>query len=82
MSEYVLKLKTGEKQLCDFLRNFAFNIDKNDFSIALENTRKEVRNSYSYKKGLFFKTLLSEMQRDVDWKLAEDLENEFTKILD
>lgn len=81
MAEYILKLKTGEQQVYDFLKKFAFNVDIKDFSFALRNTRKTVKQNGPYIKGLFFKSLLANVEREVDWKLAEDLENEFVRYL-
>jgi hypothetical protein len=71
-------LTKGEKMVLRFLRKFAFNIAPEDFRYGIDSTRKLLKDcNGSYKKGLFFKTLLAEVSRDIDWKLASEMEDAF-----
>ena len=75
-------LTKGEKMVLRFLRNFAFNINSEDFRCGMGSTRKILKScNGSYKKGLFFKTLLAEVSRDIDWKLASEMEDAFATRL-
>ena len=75
-------LTKGERMVLRFLRNFAFNITPEDFRYGICSTRKQLKNcNGSYKKGLFFKTLLAEVSRDIDWKLASEMEDAFATSL-
>ena len=77
----LLKLKTGEQRVFDFLQNFV-RVREGDMVSAIESTREHIRSNGSYKRGLFFRTLLAELDKSVDWKTAEDLENEFVEELE
>ena len=75
-------LTKGERMVFRFLRKFAFNINTEDFKFGINSTRKLLRGcNGKYKKGLFFKTLLSEVSRDIDWRLAAEMEDEFAMRL-
>jgi len=75
-------LTKGERMVFRFLRKFAFNINIEDFRFGMNSTRKILKDcNGKYKKGLFFKTLLSEVSRDIDWRLASEMEDEFAMRL-
>lgn len=77
-----MKLTKGERMLYRFLHKFAFRISSDDFRYGINSTRKLLKDcNGKYKKGLFFKTLLSEVCRDIDWKLAAEMEDEFATRL-
>lgn len=70
-----------EEEMLNFLKRFAFNIKKKDFNNAIVSTRMTLKSNGRYRKGLFFKTIFDELNRDVDWRTAEELENEFLRFL-
>ena len=75
-------LTKGERLVFRFLRKFAFDIGVEDFKFGINSTRKFLKDcNGNYKKGLFFKTLLSEVCRDIDWRLAAEMEDEFAMRL-
>jgi hypothetical protein len=75
-------LTNGERMVFRFLRKFAFNLTSEDFRYGISTTRKLLKDcNGSYRKGLFFKTLLSEVSRDIDWRLAAEMEDEFAMRL-
>ena len=76
------KLTEGERMVFRFLKKFAFNITVEDFKFSMDMTRKLMKDcNGNCKKGMFFKTLLSEASRDIDWKLASEMEDQFAMRL-
>ena len=68
----------------EHLRKFAFNIDKSELQKALLEMEKDIKRVKAnrgepYRQGWFFRTLLFRLNRFIDWRLAEELENEFGK---
>jgi hypothetical protein len=77
-----MTLTKGERMLYRFFHKFAFQISVDDFRFGINSTRKLLKGcNGKYKKGLFFKTLLSEISRDIDWRLAAEMEDEFAMRL-
>lgn len=74
--------RTGERAVYDFLSDYAFSINEDDFIIAINSARESIKGNGSYKKGLFFKALLSGLNCDIDWCLAEEIEDMFVQRLE
>ena len=75
-------LTKGERMVFRFLRKFAFNITSDEFRYGISSTRKLLKDcNGKCQKGMFFKTLLSEVSRDIDWRLAAEMEDEFAMRL-
>ncbi len=77
----LLKLKTGEQQVFDFLQRCDFKVREDNLVSAIDSVREHVKSNGSYKSGLFFKTLFAEMDKSIDWKTAEGLESKFVSGL-
>lgn len=75
-----VKFRTGEQHVFNFLRSY-FLIDEEDFAGAISSARKTINGNGSYKKGLFFKAILSGTGRYIDWHLAEEMEDMFVQAL-
>ncbi|MEM7813280.1 MAG: hypothetical protein QW548_00050 [Candidatus Aenigmatarchaeota archaeon] len=59
-----------------FLKHFALDVDPNRLPHALSVTKAIVERQKP-KSGFVFKVLLQQLDREIDWRLATELENTF-----
>jgi len=63
-------------KLHSFLKRFALNVDSERLQRALPRVQEIVK-AQKPKKGLSFKILLQELDHEIDWRLASELEEKF-----
>ena len=71
-----------EKDMYNFIRRFSFPLSMENFRKALELTREEIKSSKEYHNGMFFKILLLELNRDINWEFAEEIEDRLIRRLE
>jgi len=64
------------KEMQKFLSRFALNIGEFDLEYAMKNVH-EIYEKSSKEDGEFFKILLRLCNREIDWMLCRELENNF-----
>ncbi len=75
------EIRTGERAVFNFLRGFATGVDEDEFLGAIDYARKTIKNNGSYRKGLFFKSILYGLNIDIEWQAAEEMEDMFAQTL-
>ncbi|GEM_PF-2911339 len=69
---------TGDSaQLHGFLKKFAINVDKAKLERTLPRVQRILKSQKKPKPGYSMKTLLQELDRVIDWRLAEEIEATF-----
>ncbi|MBI4019108.1 MAG: hypothetical protein HY364_02545 [Candidatus Aenigmarchaeota archaeon] len=58
------------------MQEFSLFVHEDELKEALHAVRKTI-DDMPYQKGLFFKLLLQFMERHIDWRFAEEMENAF-----
>jgi hypothetical protein len=72
-----LKLSSSSApKVHSFLRQFALDVDEERLEHALPRVRQMIVKQKA-KRGLAFKVLLQELDRQIDWRLAAELEDNF-----
>lgn len=72
----MIKKYFTEKDMYNFVRRLSRPLSMQNFRKALEATRVEINSQKEYRKGMFFKILLLELNRDIGWKFAGQMEDE------
>jgi len=67
-------LRYGAPKIHSFLRHFAIDVDPERLQVTLPITIVTRRKP---KPGLAFKVLLQQLDRQIDWRFATELENRF-----
>ena len=67
----------GSGQLHGFLKKFAISVDKERLERTLPRVQQLVKDQKKAKPGYSIKTLLQELDKVVDWRLAEEMETVF-----
>ncbi|HLD83302.1 MAG TPA: hypothetical protein VI979_00420 [archaeon] len=70
-----------EKQLLKFMHGFAFFVTEEELQKSLDSVRLSIQ-GVNYRKGMFFKEILNVMDRSIDWRFAEHMEDAFVESLD
>ena len=69
-------LRARAPEIHSFLKRFALDVDRERLQHTLPRVRPIVAKQKS-KPGLAFKVLLQELDRQIDWRLAAELEQKF-----
>ena len=64
-------------QLHGFLKKFAIHVDKSRLERVLPAVRQHLKSRKKSRPGYSMKVLLQELDRIVDWRLAEEIEQMF-----
>lgn len=67
----------GSGHLHGFLKKFAITVDKERLERALPRVQQVLKTQKKTKPGYSMKVLLQELDRIVDWRLAEEMESLF-----
>ena len=71
-----------EKDMYNFIRRYEFPLNMENFRSALESTRRKINSQKEYHKGMFIKTMLLELNKDISWKFAEEIEDRLIRRME
>jgi len=69
-------LSSDATKIHSFLRRFALDVDRERLEHALPRIRRIIAKQRP-EHGLTFKVILQELDRQIDWRLAAELEDNF-----
>lgn len=78
MVSEILAIENG-KELHGFFKKFAIDVEKDRLERTLPRVRVMLRSKKKIRPGYSIRVLLQELDRMIDWRLAEELEALFFK---